>query len=123
MLQDHDTNGMVHLKVETVNLPTLATEEQNAMLDLQSAGNGVDYPAVLGWHEGHADEDLHTVNKSARVGDMLVDPEPFWHPDEHPCTWGGRHAGVDVGCCMQTDDDGNIVNATVTAVSLDIYQL
>jgi len=120
-LGDHATNGSVRLSVDTITLPSLSREEQTAMLDLQSKENGIGYPPFLGYHDGYPNENLDTENKSARVTDMSDDGEPFWHTAEHPCTWGGRHAGVDVGCCVRSDSDGNILNVTVTSLDLSMY--
>ena len=78
----------MQLKVDIVTLPPLAEAEQTAMLDLRSIETGGQghFPPFLGYHTGFPDESLFTVNKSARVFMATDLVEPFFHPDEHPCT-------------------------------------
>ena len=81
-------DGLMRLKVDIVTLPPLAEAEQTAMLDLRSIETGGQghFPPFLGYHTGFPDESLFTVNKSARVFMATDLVEPFFHPDEHPCT-------------------------------------
>ena len=120
VLGDHPANGTLRLKVETIELPPLPSEEQAAMLELQSP-DGVSQPEFLGYHTSFPNETIFTVNTSSRV--FLSDEiEPFWNRDEHPCTWGGRHSGMDVGCCLRSDADGGaVVSAAVTMIDLNIW--
>jgi hypothetical protein len=120
ILGEQMTNGTLRFNVETVALPPLPPEQQAALLDLQSRENGVDYPEYLGYHTAYPDEDAFTVNKSARVK-LSPAVEPFWHRDEHPCTWGGRHAGMEIGCCLRSDANGILMNASVTSVDLTMW--
>ena len=81
-------DGLMQLKVDILTLPRLAEAEQTVMLDLRSIETGGQghCPPFLGYHEGFPDENLFTVNKSARVFMATDLVEPFFHPEEHPCT-------------------------------------
>ena len=81
-------DGLMRLKVDIVTLPPLAEAEQTAMLDLRSIETGGQghFPPFLGYHTGFPDENLFTVNRSAHVFMATDLVEPFFHPDEHPCT-------------------------------------
>eukprot|EP01046_Picozoa_sp_COSAG06_P029965 COSAG06_NODE_2819_length_6234_cov_2.814996_1_plen_1898_part_00 len=70
--------------------------------------------APLPEHERIAMEELRSVDYGVGI------PEYVWDPNDHPCTWGGDHVGLDPSCCLRDDAEGHI-QASISSVDLNMW--
>ena len=104
------TYAVLTLQVTEVELQPLPEEQHSALLELQSREGGVNMPEHLGHFVGYPEESAFTpaADRHARVN--LTGREPMWKRDEHPCTWGGRFAGANLGCCVAEDGSTSVTS-------------
>ena len=115
-------NGTINVIAEEIELPQLSAPEQTAMIELK-ADTGM--PETIGHHIGFPEDNFFTPQELRQSSITLTETvqEKFWSLTEHPCTWGGKHAGLAPSCCLRTDESGTIQSASVTALNIDLHGL